>query len=271
MPTETLICQQCGSADVQEVKPNTYFCNHCDAVFKHVTPSSTAVAGCEINGCGIAAIRRCSSCGLAFCASHQAGVDGCTACMQRQGDTLEAAMTKLRDEWVASARPIIDTVQDPIARLVMVVGCLGRMHLSEEHAAARALIPEIWPDELQPDPAKRPWNNDDIQRWFLRAVKGSPPDQVPMREWQDGTFAFLKSSRQRMREWAEPGWSFEHGSTLAPFGNRHLYGDATVSILPDGRRIPQEAGFNPIALGCMAELAELPALPLWQTTLPSRI
>ena len=44
MPLESLKCTGCGSADVQEVKPNTYFCNHCETLFKHVDPASATMA-----------------------------------------------------------------------------------------------------------------------------------------------------------------------------------------------------------------------------------
>jgi hypothetical protein len=44
MPLEALACTQCGSADVKEVKPSTYFCNHCDTVFKQVDPGKVSVA-----------------------------------------------------------------------------------------------------------------------------------------------------------------------------------------------------------------------------------
>jgi hypothetical protein len=49
MSFETLRCSNCGSDNVQEVKPNTYFCNHCDAVSKYVDPARLTVgpAFCE--------------------------------------------------------------------------------------------------------------------------------------------------------------------------------------------------------------------------------
>ena len=33
MPVEAITCTGCGSGDVQEVKADTYFCNHCESVF----------------------------------------------------------------------------------------------------------------------------------------------------------------------------------------------------------------------------------------------
>jgi hypothetical protein len=38
MPLEAISCTNCGSGQVQEVKPNTYFCDHCEAVFKYIPP-----------------------------------------------------------------------------------------------------------------------------------------------------------------------------------------------------------------------------------------
>jgi len=79
MPFESLSCSRCGSGDVQEVKPETYFCNHCDNVFRYVRPGRAGAAGgCEIPAeglaCGVPAIGRCRSCQRAFCLTHQARV-----------------------------------------------------------------------------------------------------------------------------------------------------------------------------------------------------
>jgi len=79
VPFESLSCPHCGSGDVQEVKPETYFCNHCDNVFKYVRPNRAGSAGgCEVPAeglaCGIPAIGRCRTCRRAFCLTHQARV-----------------------------------------------------------------------------------------------------------------------------------------------------------------------------------------------------
>jgi thiol-disulfide isomerase/thioredoxin len=80
IPFESLSCSRCGSSDVQEVKPETYFCNHCDNVFRYVSPSQMASGvGCELKlasgkTCGLPPIGRCRTCGKAFCGSHQARV-----------------------------------------------------------------------------------------------------------------------------------------------------------------------------------------------------
>jgi hypothetical protein len=44
MSFEALTCTYCGSGDVKEVKPDTYFCDHCERVFKHIAPTRLAVS-----------------------------------------------------------------------------------------------------------------------------------------------------------------------------------------------------------------------------------
>jgi hypothetical protein len=57
----------CGSADLQQVKPETYFCNHCESVSKLVDPARVTVepAFCP-HGDPITA--RCQVCGAGLCA-----------------------------------------------------------------------------------------------------------------------------------------------------------------------------------------------------------
>jgi hypothetical protein len=71
VPVETIKCRECGSADVTEFKPGSYVCGHCEAIVKHVSPAALS-GGCEIDGCGVPAIGRCSSCNRRFCRTHQA-------------------------------------------------------------------------------------------------------------------------------------------------------------------------------------------------------
>jgi ribosomal protein L37AE/L43A len=40
---ESITCTHCGSSEVQEVKPHTYFCSHCEGVFKHIDPTQVTV------------------------------------------------------------------------------------------------------------------------------------------------------------------------------------------------------------------------------------
>jgi hypothetical protein len=70
MPFETIACSRCGSADVQEVKPSTYFCNHCETVFKYVDPTRLTVrnnpAFCA---CGNSVQVQCQVCSDGSCRS----------------------------------------------------------------------------------------------------------------------------------------------------------------------------------------------------------
>ena len=91
MPIETIKCQECGSAEVTEFKSGSYVCGHCEAVFKHVQAADASV-GCEIDGCAVPPVGRCSWCTRAFCGSHQARLQGpkivwvdcCSACLAEQ-------------------------------------------------------------------------------------------------------------------------------------------------------------------------------------------
>lgn len=104
MSSESLSCLRCGSEDVQEVKPGTYFCNQCDNVFKYVSPHQAgSTGGCELpvvgrSCCGIPAIGRCKTCSRAYCPTHQARnlstiglviqtyLDWCSECQQQHKD-----------------------------------------------------------------------------------------------------------------------------------------------------------------------------------------
>jgi hypothetical protein len=43
MPLESISCTGCGSTEVKEVKSNTYFCEHCEGVFKFIDSSRITV------------------------------------------------------------------------------------------------------------------------------------------------------------------------------------------------------------------------------------
>lgn len=71
MPLQALACTQCGSADVQALKADTYFCNHCETVFKHVDPSRVT-AQPEFCECGGAIAFECRICHSKICRGHDA-------------------------------------------------------------------------------------------------------------------------------------------------------------------------------------------------------
>ncbi len=127
MPFESLSCQRCGSPNIQEVKPETYFCNHCDNVFKYVSPKGAGSAGgCELptggKFCGVPAVGHCNTCGRAFCSTHQAydqnhiGVvfrtyrDWCVSCQQQrkvdERNLAEAKEKQRKEERAAAAERI---------------------------------------------------------------------------------------------------------------------------------------------------------------------
>jgi hypothetical protein len=79
MPFETIKCRECGSPEVTEFKAGTYVCGHCEAIFRHVSPGA-ASGGCEIDGCAVPAVGRCSNCDRRFCTTHQAEIATCAPC-----------------------------------------------------------------------------------------------------------------------------------------------------------------------------------------------
>lgn len=68
MPFEAIACTRCGSTDAQEVKPSTFFCNHCETVFKHIDPTRLTVdnrpAFCS---CGNPIEFQCQLCKTGMC------------------------------------------------------------------------------------------------------------------------------------------------------------------------------------------------------------
>ena len=157
MPVEAISCPKCGSPDATEFKPGSYVCGHCEAVFKHVDAGRSSI-GCGIDGCGVAAIGRCETCGTAFCGTHQARfrdgfglsqpyVDLSTSCQRKAHDAeleseralgeaeyheryaeyLEklAAYERLREAVIAR----LLAIDDPIARLAATFGYV----LEKEH------------------------------------------------------------------------------------------------------------------------------------------
>lgn len=94
MPLESLSCTQCGSGDIQEVKTDTYFCNHCERVFKYVDAASiSAATGCELTldgkKCGVQAAGRCLECGRAMCFSHWVRDEPRSECTECQHHRLQ--------------------------------------------------------------------------------------------------------------------------------------------------------------------------------------
>ena len=144
--------------DIQEVKPETYFCNHCDNVFKYVSPSrSGSPGGCELpvggRPCGVPAIGRCMTCSRAYCGTHQAhevnsvGIvfqtyrDWCVSCQQqRKADEkarAEAQEKRAQEERAAAAERIPGLIAQFRARPFS--GAVSRDYV--QRVAARHEIP----------------------------------------------------------------------------------------------------------------------------------
>jgi len=68
MPVEAITCTGCGSGDVQEVKPDTYFCNHCESVFKYLDPTKLTVENAPaFCSCGNKIEVQCNICHKGIC------------------------------------------------------------------------------------------------------------------------------------------------------------------------------------------------------------
>jgi hypothetical protein len=68
MTLEAIACSHCGSSAVKEVKADTYFCDHCETVFKHIDPallgSNHVQSFCS---CGGAVEAQCQICRRGVC------------------------------------------------------------------------------------------------------------------------------------------------------------------------------------------------------------
>lgn len=233
----------------------------------------------ELCDCRALAIALCFACKKPVCGVHSGVIGGQRLCLI---DLLQfqaiLERDRLRDEqerqasadrawltWQESARGVLETVQDPTARLVLVVtSCMAPRGRRLSFTSVLG-YPVDWPlvRSLIPDPGlarastdDSPWDHDAVQTWFLNAVR-TPPGSISVDE----------KHRFGMRKRLLPGWTFTEGSTRAVYGHEPAY--ASISVLADGRRcyggslsplMPDE-GFNPHALVQMAERCGLPRLP----------
>jgi hypothetical protein len=127
MPYESLTCPKCGSGDCQEVKPGTYFCNHCDNVFRYVplTAQDGGIAACST--CGIVAVGLCRTCKRYFCISHcgrskTGRYDQCDKCFDAE---------ELRLMWEVAA---VETEKFRIAECIQILDLAGGVGLVERSA-----------------------------------------------------------------------------------------------------------------------------------------
>jgi hypothetical protein len=143
MPLEAIECTGCGSSDVQEVKPSTYFCTHCESVFKHVDPQQLKVehtpASCS---CGDAIQIQCQLCGTGICRRcdvFRPTTDGVVVHPDRLVNVVISAEEwgyppwstsgDGFDRWLVQPDPFVRFVRlaDDLARPVLPVGVLLRL------------------------------------------------------------------------------------------------------------------------------------------------
>jgi len=69
MGVKPLSCTHCGAGDVREVKPNIYFCNYCDQVFRWVEEPVVGGSSAEFCTHGNKVAARCHVCKSRMCAT----------------------------------------------------------------------------------------------------------------------------------------------------------------------------------------------------------
>ena len=68
MGLQAMNCPNCGSSAVKEVKPSTYFCDHCEGVFRLVPPvGQSAASTADFCTCGNRITSQCRVCETGLC------------------------------------------------------------------------------------------------------------------------------------------------------------------------------------------------------------
>jgi len=224
MPVEAISCPKCGSAEVTEFKAGSYVCAHCEATFKHVPPAGAAVV-CEIDGCGVLAVGRCRSCRRAFCATHGADRNLCSAChavdradqLSRDWHEHRLAIQERVDE-VNSTRQRLQSISDPGEQLVAAVYFLGQTGSSVVGLRSGQAV-DLWNEVCPKWPAKLnqqfdwdpPWDRsaaEVVARWFA-----SRADRLGLRAPDNFT---VYPGRKRRGKWeyeTVPAWEFRGEGT----------------------------------------------------------
>jgi hypothetical protein len=238
---ESIKCQECGSGEVTEFKHGSYVCGHCETIFKWTNPG-TGFVGCEVDGCGITPIGRCSTCGRAYCGTHQARdertkyVDWCGACQVDDARQMAAATGEAEER----ARELLATIADPVERMVATLRTLYIAPSDRWQLVHRG--PGLRPREsysarlasaVCPEALNGCWSAHEISRWFLArvAARGLAPDSSA--EWRTYPRRFGKSRDYRLAP-SEPAWRFLYGSTCLRQG-RDQGAPCDALIFRDGR------------------------------------
>ena len=112
MGMRALKCTNCGSSAVKPVKPDTYFCGHCDGVFTWIRPHprETGSGGTATCYCGAFGEGVCVLCGHAPCHRHRylSRFVICWLC-SRRGKEVEDALGRAHQSAYHAALAAIDT------------------------------------------------------------------------------------------------------------------------------------------------------------------
>jgi len=245
MPIETLKCQECGSAEVTEFKPETYVCGHCESVFKSVNAEQSPSCGC-----GTFAIGRCAQCGVAVCGEHSRLVGQRLLCDAHSTDPVWAKRMALamrekrRGEQQrgrqAEAEQALRNIPDPYERLCVLI--LQRFTSAAAGTGSRfgwtgtdlaAVCPELWEsppvaDDLENRP---PWDSAKVAAWFARRAQeiGVPPDEMFRLRIRGRT---LLGKPKWLDGAPIPCWRFHQGSTQR---SGLEMSRETALVLADGR------------------------------------
>lgn len=247
-------CTQCGATDVTEFKAGAYVCLHCETVFR-VAPkiASAGPLGCELYGCGVPAVGRCSDCGLPFCTTHQARnsrgpfFNLCVLCREQQAAEAAAEERRKRAERAAAVLEMVGAHSDALSRAAIVLRAVLSVKVTPTIGSSFSVgshggdvIEDVCPELLSKGrtikgagaltvPMELPWSERQIANWFCRNARneGVAPDaEVSWWTCRRSLMGNLRAYEGR----PEPAWKFPFGSS---YKNCGINGDAY--IFPDGR------------------------------------
>ena len=145
--------------------------------------SGPVAAECEVDDCGVVAVGRCGDCRQAFCTSHQAfklsqgglvaqryPTNRCTPCELVADAKSVTSAAEARRRMVEEPVADLMAVTDLSERTVLAVGRHAQFGVHSKgmnspvlDRVLRSTYP-AWPGD------KRPWNGDEIARWFARSA-----------------------------------------------------------------------------------------------------
>jgi hypothetical protein len=210
--------------------------------------------------CGTFAVGRCADCRRFVCGSCSGMLNGRRLCSEdlarrqaairaeraaAEDAALQAEARRQEDKraqwlaWVAQSRRALDTIADPTERFARGTADLDGL---DSMTFLRLLFPES-ADRIRverswgPHRKRRtywPWDDMDVEAWFLRSVR-TPPNEFECYRYKGGIF-----TPSRRVSYAVHGWEFDHGSTVGHYTNGNpdapFMGWYHVRILQGGRQ-----------------------------------